>query len=49
MLNLADLYRANGMDSQARPLLLRAIEIAPEQAEAYHATGPVASPCATIE
>jgi len=39
LLNLADLYRANGLDDQARPLLLRAIEVAPENAAPRHAMG----------
>ena len=39
ILNLADLYRANGMDQRAEPLLRQAIALAPEQAASYHALG----------
>jgi predicted CXXCH cytochrome family protein len=39
LLNLADLYRANGLDAQARPLLQRAIEQAPDLAAPQHAMG----------
>jgi Tfp pilus assembly protein PilF len=39
LLNLADLYRASGMDQQAEPLLLRAITLAPDEANSNHAMG----------
>lgn len=39
LLNLADLYRANDLDSQAEPLLLKAVGLAPEEAPAQHAMG----------
>jgi tetratricopeptide (TPR) repeat protein len=39
MLNLADLYRANGMDPQAEPLLREALRAAPDFAAPYHALG----------
>ena len=39
MLNLADLYRSLGKEDKAKPLLLQVIELAPEQAPAYHALG----------
>ena len=36
MLNLADLYRANGMDAQALPLIEKAIRSAPGDPAAHH-------------
>jgi len=39
MLNLADLYRSNGMDKQAEPLLRNAVRLAPQEAPAHHALG----------
>jgi tetratricopeptide (TPR) repeat protein len=39
LLNLADLYRANGLDQQARPLLQQAIDRAPAEAAPQHAMG----------
>jgi Flp pilus assembly protein TadD len=39
MINLADLYRAAGMDTQAATLLQSAIKVAPDMAAAYHAMG----------
>jgi predicted CXXCH cytochrome family protein len=39
LLNLADLYRENEMDSQAEPLLLKAAELAPAEASVQHAMG----------
>jgi predicted CXXCH cytochrome family protein len=39
LLNLADLYRANGLDQQAGPLLQRAIDRAPAAAAPQHAMG----------
>jgi len=39
MLNLADMYRASGMDEQAEPLLLRATTLAPSEASPLHALG----------
>jgi Flp pilus assembly protein TadD len=39
MLNLADLYRANGMDAQAVPLIEKAIKAAPRDPAAHHAMG----------
>jgi Flp pilus assembly protein TadD len=39
MINLADLYRASGLDHAAEPLLQDAIRRAPDQAPAYHALG----------
>lgn len=39
LLNLADLYRANGLDKQAGPLLQRAISLAPGDAAPQHAMG----------
>ena len=39
LLNLADLYRANGLDPQAGPLLERAIGLAPGDAAPQHALG----------
>jgi len=39
LLNLADLYRANGLDQQAGPLLERAIGLAPGDAAPQHAMG----------
>jgi Flp pilus assembly protein TadD len=39
LLNLADLYRANGLDQKAKPLLREAIDMAPGQAPAHHAMG----------
>ena len=38
-LNLADLYRANGMDAQATPLIEKAIKSAPLDPAAHHAIG----------
>lgn len=37
--NLADLYRSQGKDPEARDLLLEAIQHAPGNAEAHHALG----------
>lgn len=39
MLNLADLYRANDMDQQGEILLLRAVQLEPDQASVQHAMG----------
>jgi tetratricopeptide (TPR) repeat protein len=39
LLNLADLYRANGLDPQAGPLLQQAIALAPTAAAPHHAMG----------
>ncbi len=39
MLNLADLYRSQRRDNEARDLLAQAIDIAPQQGAAYHALG----------
>ena len=39
LLNLADLYRSNGLDDRAEPLLQRAIDNAPEAAQPQHAMG----------
>lgn len=39
LLNLADLYRTLGKDKDARELLQRGIEVAPDQGAAYHALG----------
>ncbi len=39
MLNLADLYRENGLDSKVEALLAEAITIAPDQPAAHHALG----------
>jgi Tfp pilus assembly protein PilF len=39
LLNLADLYRANGMDQQAETLLRKAITLAPDEANSNHAMG----------
>ena len=39
LLNLADLYRANGMDKQAASLLQKAINMAPDDAATWHAMG----------
>jgi predicted CXXCH cytochrome family protein len=39
LLNLADLYRENGMDQEAEPLLLKAIELAPQEPSPQHAMG----------
>jgi tetratricopeptide (TPR) repeat protein len=39
LLNLADLYRANGLDAKARPLLQQAIEQAPGDPAPQHAMG----------
>ena len=39
LLNLADLYRANGLDVQAQPLLQQAINLAPGDAAPQHAMG----------
>jgi len=39
LLNLADLYRANGLDEQAGPLLTQAIALAPGDAAPQHAMG----------
>ena len=39
MLNLADLYRANGLDNKARPLLERAMKVAPGDPAPQHAMG----------
>jgi Putative Zn-dependent protease, contains TPR repeats len=39
MVNLADLYRATGRDSQAEPLLRQGIVTAPDYAPAEHALG----------
>jgi predicted Zn-dependent protease len=39
LLNLADLYRANGLDSQAQPLLRQAIDVAPGDAAPQYAMG----------
>jgi Flp pilus assembly protein TadD len=38
-MNLTDLYRANGMDQQAEPLLRKAVELAPADAAPQHALG----------
>jgi len=39
LLNLADLYRENRLDQQAESLLLKAVELAPEEAAVQHAMG----------
>ncbi len=39
LLNLADLYRQNGMDPAASSLLTQAVTIAPDSADAQHAMG----------
>ena len=39
MLNLADLYRENGMDEQAAPLIERAIQMSPLDPATFHAQG----------
>jgi len=39
LLNLADLYRQNGMDSQGTTLLTQAVTLAPDSADAQHALG----------
>jgi predicted CXXCH cytochrome family protein len=39
LLNLADLYRARGMDPQAEPLLLKALDLMPDQASVQHSMG----------
>ena len=39
MLNLADLYRANGMDAQAAPLIEKAIQMSPLDPATFHAQG----------
>jgi predicted CXXCH cytochrome family protein len=39
MLNLADLYRANGMDNKAEPLLRQVVGLQPESALGQHALG----------
>ncbi len=39
LLNLADLYRQNGMDAQGATLLLQAVTMAPESPVAQHAYG----------
>jgi predicted CXXCH cytochrome family protein len=39
LLNLADFYRSQNRDWQAKPLLLQAIDIAPDQAPVHHSLG----------
>ena len=39
LLNLADLYRATGMDPQAEPLLLKALDLMPDLASVQHSMG----------
>jgi Tfp pilus assembly protein PilF len=39
LLNLADLYRANDMDAQARPLIEKAMGMAPSDPTTHHAMG----------
>jgi predicted CXXCH cytochrome family protein len=39
LLNLADLYRANGLDGQAEPLLQKALAIAPDDPATQHTMG----------
>ena len=39
LINLADFYRGAGQDSKARPLLLKALQIAPESSAVNHSYG----------